>query len=611
MQPILTIDLESGQVGQILVPRQWEWDYLGGASLAARWLYDQLLPDLDPFSPQAPLLFLNGPLSGTSGPAAGRFVICARSPATGLWGESNCGGFWGAELRMAGFDGLLVTGKSDHPVYIAIQDGHVAIQPAGGLWGLETYETQEALKETLRDAFGSEGWRIATIGPAGEKLIPFALVLCDHGRVAGRTGMGAVMGAKNLKAVAVRGRGKIPVADPARYTVLRSAANRDLRSDSVSQVLRQMGTASAADYFDYLRLMPKYYFQRSQYEEELRITGTHILDTILDGVTACHACVIACGRVVRLEDGLRRKGPEYETLVGFGPNLGLNDAAHATHLGEWCDRYGMDTISVSNTIGLAFRLFDLGRITPQDTGGIELRWRDAQLVEQLIHLTARREGFGDLLAGGARSLARNFGAEEEAVQVNGLEVAYHDPRGASGMALVHATSPRGACHNQSDYFLAEIGQVETGLGMNYFPPRCGAEKSANVARHQDWRTLYNSLVLCLYSNIPLEVLVELINAACGFEGSLEDYLLAGERAWNLKRVINFRLGLSRANDRLPKGLLTPLPDDPEGFTPDFPAMLEAYYQARGWDAETGFPTREKLQQLGLAWVLESAGAAQG
>ena len=317
MQPILTVNLSTGGIGSFSIPKDWERDYLGGASLAARILYEDLIPDLDALSPEAPLLFLTGPLTGTAGPAVGRFVVCGRSPATGLWAESNCGGFWGAELRMTGYDGLWLTGRAAEPVYILIQNDTVTIESAHAYWGLDTYEIQDALeKET-----GEKNLRVASIGIAGEALLPFALILCDHGRVAGRTGMGAVMGAKNLKAVAVKGNGKVPVANPLPYQPIRSRANRDLREYPMSQVLRDMGTAGAADYFDYLGFMPKRYFRAAKYADELKTTGAHIAETILDGVSTCHGCVIACGRVVRLPDGQRRKGPEYETMVGFGPNL--------------------------------------------------------------------------------------------------------------------------------------------------------------------------------------------------------------------------------------------------------------------------------------------------
>lgn len=603
MGSILKVDLTTGETEAFSFPQEWEVAFLGGASLAARLLYDHLDPARDPLDPGSPLLFLNGPLSGTSGPAVGRFVVCACSPATGLWGESNCGGFWGPELRAAGFDGLWVQGKADQPVYLWIQDGQVEVRPAGHLWGLDTYQTQQTVEQEL--AAGKV--RVASIGPAGERQIPFALILVDHGRVAGRTGMGAVMGSKNLKAVAVQGHGKISLANPALFAQLRSEANTTLRADAMTQMLRELGTSGIAEYLDYLGEMPKRYYQNGAYPEELHISGAHVKDTILAGVSACHACVIACGRVVRLGDGKKRKGPEYETLVGFGPNLMLNDAVLATRFGELCDRYGMDTISLSGTIGLAVRLFELGKITPADTGGLALTWGNSEVIEALIHMTARRQGFGDCLAGGARNLGRRFGAEDEAVQVNGLEVAYHDPRGASGMALVYATSPRGACHNQSDYFLVDMGQVETSLGLEPCDPHGATEKSANVAIHQNWRTVFNALVMCLFANVSPETVVGLVNAACGFEWQVGDLLLAGERGWNMKRLVNHRLGLSGANDRLPIPLLRPYKDtsleEKANCIIDLDPMLQAYYQARGWDPVTGRPTPDTLHRLGLEFAI--------
>lgn len=599
MQPILNIDLSSGKVEQIEVPRAWEGAYLGGASLAARMLFDHLVSELDPLSPTAALLILTGPLTGTYGPAVGRFVICGKSPATGLWAESNCGGFWGPELRKAGFDGLWVTGKAPKPVYLWIHNGQVEIKAANHLWGQDTYQIQTSIKSEL-----SEGnARVLGIGPAGEHQVPLALILCDHGRVAGRTGLGAVMGSKNLKAIAVCGKGEIPLADPETYARLRSVANRELANDFITQSAREAGTAGVADYFDYLGLMPKKYYQSGSFDGVSKISGITISETILDGVSACHGCVVACGRVVSLEDGQRRKGPEYETIVGFGPNLLVDDIAAITILGELCDRYGMDTISVSNTIGLAYLLFEQGVITPEDTGGLELRWGDISHLGELIRQVAYREGFGAYLADGARSLGCWFGVEEQAIQVNGLEVAYHDPRGGSGMALVYATSPRGACHSQSDYYFVDVGRADEALGLKLFSRQAGAEKAANVARHQDWRTVFNALVMCFFANVPPKRVVDLINAAVGLDWDLEEMLRAGERAWNLKRVINFRLGLRKENDRLPKPLLKPLPDGgAAGYRIPLGDMLQAYYAARGWDPSTGFPTDEKLRQLGLEWV---------
>lgn len=596
MQPILKIDLTRGTSEPWQIPAKWQEQYLGGASLAARILYDSLTRKLEPFSPQAPLLYLTGPLTGTLGPSVGRFVVCGKSPLTGIWAESNCGGFWGPELRFAGYDGLWITGKSEKPVYLWVNDGRVEIRDASLLWGGETYATQEAVKTELGDPRA----RVLVIGPAAERGVLFAGMFCDHGRTAGRTGLGAVMGSKNLKAIAVRGSGKPPLVEPERYAVARARANRDLKEDNQAQVLHDLGTSGVADYSEYIGAMPVKYYHRGSFPEVDKISGSTMAETILVGKSACHGCVIACGRVVELETGKRQKGPEYETVEIFGPNLLHADLRAVTRLGDLCDRYGFDTISAGNTIGLAFHLFEMGIITEKDTDGLTLAWGDGKVIEELVHKIGRQEGIGVLLGKGSRLFGRHFGAEEEAVQVNGLEVACHDPRGASGMALTYATSPRGACHNQSDYFFVDWGHNLPELGIETFDRHGGCEKSANVAIHQNWRTINNALVMCNFAIIPSESVVELVNAAAGLKMTLAELLSTGERGWNLKRAINIRLGLTGADDRLPKALLEPLQDgNSAGFAPDFPAMLSAYYQARGWEPGSGKPTAERLNALGI------------
>jgi aldehyde:ferredoxin oxidoreductase len=596
VQPILKVDLTTGLSTEFRVPAGWEEALLGGASLAARILYPLLTAGLDPLSPPAPLLFLNGPLSGTAGPTTGRFVVCGKGVATGLWAESNIGGFWGPELRQAGFDGLLISGRADSPVYLWIDAGRVEVRPARHLWGKDVYEAQHLVKGEL----GRSGAQVVVIGPAGEHLVAFASIGSGNGRFAGRTGLGAVMGSKNLKAVAVHGTAVIPLARPQEYARLRSEANRALRQDNEARVLGEVGTAGAANYSEYLGAMPAKYYHQGTFSSVDKVSGANMTDTILASRSACHACVIACGRVVALQDGNRRKGPEYETICSFGPNLLIDDLAEITLLGELCDRLGMDTISTGNTIGLAIHLFEMGRITLDDTAGVTLRWGDAALVRELVRLTAQRQGIGEIVAQGARHLGMTFGAKQEAVQVNGLEAAYHDPRGVSGMALVYATSPRGACHNQSDYFTVDWGHVEESLGIKFYGRQAQAEKAANVARHQDWRTVYNSLVMCIFANVSPDMQVRLINAACGLDWSPSDMMRAGERGWNLKRAINNRLGLTRSNDRLPKVFLEPYKEGGSaGFGLDLAGMLYAYYEARGWDLETGRPSRQKLVELGL------------
>jgi aldehyde:ferredoxin oxidoreductase len=559
----LTINLLTGSNTVGIIHADVIQKYLGGSGLGAHLLYPELSPDLDPLSPEAPLAFLTGPLTGTSGPAVARSVICGKSPSTGIWAESNIGGFFGTELRKAGVDVLIVRGRSAAPVYLYIQDSQVDLRSAGHLWGAaDTYQTQETIKEEL----GQPAARVACIGLAGEQQIPFALILCDHGRVAGRTGLGAVMGSKNLKAIAVRGRGSIHLDNPGEYAAIRARVNRELKDDIVSVSMRELGTSSSSDLFNYFGLMPKKYFSSGS----------------LDGT----------------EDV--RKGPEYETTVGFGPNLGITDLSFITRMGEICDRYGMDTISLSNTIGLVFTLFENGSITSKDSGGDEFLWGDHAIVEKLVHQTVLREGLGAIIARGAKALGEYFNSPNSAVVVKGLEAPYHEPRGGSGVALVYATSPRGACHNQGPYYLVELGQTIEAIGIDFFNRQAGAEKVQNVIRHQNWTSVINALVMCIFANVPPSDTSKLIQFATGYEYTLNDLLLLGERSWNLKRMINSRLSPTGVDDSLPECFKVPLAEGgAAGYVPPFDEMLLAYYEERGWDSDTGMPTTKKMRELGL------------
>jgi aldehyde:ferredoxin oxidoreductase len=602
MQPILTVDLSSGVIGEYIIPKEYEIDFLGGASLAARILYDSLTKTLEPLSPQAPLLFLNGPLTGTSGPTVGRFVVCGKSPATNLWAESNCGGFWGPELRKAGYDGAWITGKAKNPVYVSIQNSDIEIKNAKDLWGMNTYEVQSAIQDELK----IKNLRVAGIGVAGERLIPSALILTDHGRVAGRTGMGAVMGSKNLKAIAVKGSLKVPIQNIEVYKKLRSQANKDLKTDNLSVIMKELGSSGGADYFDYLGEMPKKYFTSGVLEGVDKLSGAAVAESILTGVSACHACVVACGRVVTLPgESKKQKGPEYETSMGFGANLGITDISFVTRMGDLCDKYGMDVITVSNTIGFAINLFELGLISETQTFGQILKWGDQVMVEKLVHDIANLHEFGEILSKGAKTVGELFNQEDLAVQVNGLEIAFHDPRGSNGMALVYATSPRGACHNQSDYFLVDIGSAEEEIGVMPLGRHTIEGKAKNVVSHQNWRTIFNSMVMCVFGNVSPDMVVKLINAGCGYDWDIDSMMQCGERGWQLKRMININLGLTRKNDKLPTPLLEPLPDGgAAGYVIDLDALLSDYYEVRKWDMNTGFPTNELLAKLNLSWTIK-------
>ena len=600
---IIEVDLSNGEVSKIIVDSEELRKFVGGASLAAYLLYPHLTQELNPLSTQAPLLFITGPLTGTKGPAVGRFVICGKSPKTQIWGESNIGGFFGSELRKSGVDGLLITGSSSSPVYLWIKNGKVEIRSADHLWGkTDTYQTQSILRNEL----GEPTARMCCIGRAGEELIPFASIMCDHGRAAGRTGLGAVMGSKGLKAVVVQGDQAIPIMNSKNFQALRRKMNIALKDENVSRAFRRYGTSSGVDYMDYLGEIPKYAFTKGAMEGVSKVSGITMDETILEGISTCDGCVIACGRVVKLEGSEKQKGPEYETIAGFGPNLGITDLPFTTRMGDICDRYGMDTISTSNIVGLAFLLFQEGLIKEHETGGLTLEWGNKKAVEDLIHAIVQRKGIGEIMAKGSKALAEYFGVPGYAAQVKGLEVPYHDPRGGSGSALVYASSTRGACHMTSNYFWVDIfGRDDETLGIKAFKRHEGAIKSENVARHQNWGALSNSLIICMHADVPVSDLVDLTNFATGFDYSLEEMMEAGERGWNLKRAINHKLGLKRSDDTLPEILMKPFSDGGSaGYIPPIEEMLEAYYKARGWDVETGKPYPEKLKELGLSEIVQ-------
>lgn len=605
MGKLLVVDLTSGHIEDEPLNEDYARQFIGGSGLACRYLYDVVDGDTDPLGPENSLLFMTGPLTGTRAPSCGRFVVCARSPLTGLWGEANSGGFFGPEMRFAGYDGIVIRGKAPQPVYLYIADGQASLREAKHLWGRGTYETQEAIKEEVGDA----KTRVACIGLAGENLVRYAAILSDKGRAAGRTGMGAVMGAKNLKAVAVRGNGEVPLADEEHFRSIVREMLRILKDDSLTEALRATGTAGTLDYLMLLGSPPNRYYTKGEFPEAEALSGSTMAETILTGYSTCYGCPVACGRKVEVKDGKYKlaetKGPEYETVAALGTMLLIDDLPAVTYLGHLCDAYGLDTISTGSTIGFAHYLFESGVIGSTETGGLTLRWGDPDTVAELIRMIARREGFGDTLAEGSLRLGQQYKAEELAVQVKGLEVAMHDPRAFSAMALVYATSPIGASHNQSDMYWVESGRSIEELGIPFTDRLEDAGKGPLVARHQDWRSFCNALIVCYFSNAPVQSYVDLLAAATGWEVTLNDVLRAGERIWNLKRTLNCRLGLTRADDRLPKLLLQPLSEGgTQGHVPDLELMLEEYYQARGWDWATGKPSRKKLEELGLGWVAD-------
>jgi aldehyde:ferredoxin oxidoreductase len=597
---ILRVDLSAGSLWEEPLNADYARDYIGGSGLAARYLIDMIDSDTDPLGPNAPLFFLTGPLVGTSMTSAGRYSVCARSPLTGIWGEANSGGFFGPELRYAGYDGVLITGKSERPVWLSIIDGKSELHDAGSLWGCDIYTTQERLQQIL----GDPKVRVAVIGVAGENLVKIAGIANDHGRFAARTGMGAVMGSKNLKAIAVRGTGKIPLFDPAGFKANSNHVLALYKDDFSAQSLREVGTAGYVNMSYYMGDFPIRYFQVGEWPPADDLSGVTLREKFLIRNRACHKCLIACGRETKAPayGDLRVDGPEYETVGSFGSLLMISDLEATIHAGHLCNQYGMDVISLGVTIALAFELFERGLLTTSETDGIELHYGDADLVFRLIKMTAYRQGFGALLAEGNAALADYAGAPELSATVNRLEVPMHDPRAFLGMAVTYALSPRGACHMEGDMFGLDIGQgVAEELGLEPGNRHENSvEKGRTSARMQAWRNLYNSLVLCQFENPGVIPLLTAINLGTGWKLEPEGLMILGKRIVTIKRVLNFKLGLTRANDRLPDLLLKPLQDGGTvGIVPDMKLLLDGAYAEFGWDPQTGYPREDVVRDLGF------------
>jgi aldehyde:ferredoxin oxidoreductase len=603
MGKILRVDLSTGDIQDEPLNGAYARAFVGGSGLAARYIYDLVDGDTDPLGPGNPLFFMTGPLVGTAMPSAGRCSVCALSPLTGIWGEANTGGFFGPELRFAGYDGIIVTGQAEKPVYLSAVEGQAELHDAAGLWGSDSYTAQERVRADLDEPKA----RVACIGPAGERLVKMAAVMNDHGRAAGRTGMGAVMGSKNLKAVAVRGRAEVGLADPEGVKAVARDIIRDLGEDMAVMSLQLAGTACYVDMALMYGDMPIRYYQQGEWAEASDLSGVLMDDQYGVKNTACYRCPIACGRQTRAPSyGAERvDGPEYETLGALGTLLLVNDLEAVIYAGHLCNVYGMDTISTGATLALACEMFERGILSTSDTGGIELRFGDVEMMHRLIEMMARREGFGDLLAEGSAALAQAFGVPKLAVTVNRLEVPLHDPRAFVGMAVSYALSPRGACHIQGDMYGVDTGQgLALELGIEPGDRFDSSEEKGHIAaRQQAWRSLYNAMTLCQFQNPGVERILAVMNAATGWELEVDDLMTTGKRIVTLQRSLNLRRGLTRADDRLPDQLLRPLGDGgTEGCTPDLDVLLAGAYAEYGWNPETGHPTRETLKRLGLSFA---------
>jgi aldehyde:ferredoxin oxidoreductase len=596
----LVVDLSRDKI--IIEPTNEEFaaTYMGGSGYACRLLLDHLTSSTDPLGPENLLVFATGPLVGTAAPNAGRHVVCARSPLTRLWGESNSGGLFGAKMKFAGFDVVVVKGRAAKPTYISAKDGKAELRNAKQLMGEDTQSTQALIKEELNDRTAS----VSCIGRGGENLVRYAAIMNDWNRAAGRTGLGAVMGSKNLKAIAVSGREKVPIAKPEEFTKASSSAFKFIRESGLAETFRACGTAGAITYMNELGELPSKYFTVGSFDEADKIDGTQMKQTILTGTSACFGCPIRCGRVITINGGKyavgKTDGPELETLVGFGSNLMCTSMEGISYANELCNRFGIDTISCSVTIGLAYYLYEKGVLTKRDTGGLELKWGEIDPAIELVKMIAERRGIGDLLAEGTREMARKFGCEEDAMHAKGLEIPYHDIRGVSGLAVSYAVSPRGACHNFSVLYLVEMGQIVPELGL-VSAERISDDGKAELAfNSENFRAVYSAMQMCMFANPSVEDIVSMLSFCTGQKLAPQDLLKTGERIIMAKRVMNLRLGLTPKDDTLPKHALKPLADGPTGGkVPDLSRQLKEYYALRGWDPTTGHPSRERLRTLGI------------
>lgn len=598
---ILRVDLSQGRIWKEALNEDWARSFVGAGGLAARYLYDMVDAGTDPLGADNPLIWMTGLLTGTRLPSGSRSAVCARSPLTGIWGEANVGGYVGAALRDAGYDGAIITGQAETPVFLLIDGERTELRDARPFWGLDTFQTQEQIAQ----AVGGERLHVACIGPAGENLVRYAAIMTGDARAAGRTGMGAVMGSKLLKAVAIRGGKHRPdLAERERFNRAARSALGFIREDMHTELFKLMGSSSGTEYLRMIGAAPSRYWTRGDFEGLENLNGAVMLETIRVGSGGCWGCWVQCGPEIEIPEGRfklpRVPGPEYETMISLGSQMEIGDLEAVSYFGHQCDALGMDTISAGAAMGFALFLFEQGFIGAEDTFGLKMDWGDEALVSQLIPMIAAREGIGDVLADGTRAMERRFGAPGLAVQVNGLDPGVHDPRGISGMAAVYLTSPRGACHNKSDFYMIASGHEFPEIGVDLVDHKTSSGVAEQVVRHQDWRTFVDSSGSCLFVNSPIDDLVEMVSAATGREETVAALSFAGERIFTLKRMINLKLGLTRADEVMPKLLTQPLNEGgSEGFVPDFDLLLDEYYRERDWDKKTGRPSTAKLAALGL------------
>ncbi|MBN1381691.1 MAG: aldehyde ferredoxin oxidoreductase family protein [Deltaproteobacteria bacterium] len=593
----LNVDLNTNTLSDMPLDEDLLKKYVGGATLAAKLINGHIQQGMDPLAPESPLVFAAGPMTASTIPMVSRYAVCGISPLTGYWGEATSGGAFPFRLKQAGYDGIFITGKAGKPVYLYLDDGNAELRDAADLWGKDIYEAQEKLKA----AIGRPNLGMALIGPAGEQLAKTAGVMNDAGRTAGRCGLGALMGSKNLKAVVATGKRRAEVADPERMRELTKEASTAIRQSIMAPALREYGTLMYTDLGMTLSDVPVKYFQKSVFPAA-KLTGQALRQKYTVENFACMGCPIGCGREVKnFREGLDHvDGPEYETVIAFGPlcmNFDFDSIIEANYL---CNAHGIDTISLGVSIAYAMYLYEKGILT-KEKAGMEITWGDGPTIVKLVDMSIRQEGIGKLISQGTRKMAEAFGRDpSEAAQVKGMEMAMHDARAFTGMALSYATGPRGACHLKGDYYNVEIGSMVMEYNILPGDRFDSVGKAEMVAKYQNWKDLFDSLTLCKFAPYTPTLVCQIINALTGWDYTPEMLLETGERSIAVKRIISNKLGLTREEDKLPKICLEALKEGGSADKiPDMDLMLKEYYAYRKWDWETGKPAKEQLIALGL------------
>ena len=608
---IINVDLTTGSVQIETLPEAYYQQYIGGSGLAAKIFWERGRFDIAPLAPESLLIFMNGPFAGLKISGASRNSVAGCSPLTGHWGDSSSGGYFAPELRYAGYDGLTITGNASQPVCLLIENDAIQIINAGEYWGRETEDVTAALKEK----FGRDH-RTLVIGPAAENLVKYAIVLHEGHHAIGRAGFGAVMGAKNLKAIVVKASKKdMTMANKAAYDDYRKDLNQRIVEAVPANVLHEDGTAANLTGGVYSGDVPVKNWQSNFWEEAAdALAGSTLSERYLTRRSACAFCGIACKRVVEITEGPfalpEGAGPEYETIVAFGTLIGSIDLAATCKAGRVCNNLGLDTISAGGAIAWAMEAFEKGDLTLADTGGVPLNWGDLEtVINVVLPQIARRESkLGQLLADGSVAAAKKIGRGlEYTVHSKGLEAPMHDPRGGGhGLALTYAMSARGACHVADPMLFIEMGaRYYPEIGFDYITgndPRSDENKPEAAVVSITMGALENCACWCAFADaLTIPDWLNLFNDVAGYGWDIEKMMQAGRRVFYLKRLINYRYGLTAADDNLTSRMLEPAQDgEPAGIKMNFAGMKSQFYGLVGFDPVKGIPTKDKLEEYGLA-----------